>query len=287
MNKIKLSYGALAFLLAVCSNLVIQFLGSLVLLGLKGDAYDIASYFLMALLQVANIIIALFVIKKSDIKAREILCPIKAKTVGFSALVLLVTLLSSYMLVLWTNVALQNLGVTAGSVRTDGYFLILALITTGVLAPIGEEIVYRFVLLNGLKEKFSPLVAIILSAIAFAFMHFNPYQTVYQIAFGIALGLVVTKTGNIAYSIIMHALNNVTVLILSLLPSFDGYLVSHFTLLILAIALFIAGAIALYFIFREKHQQKKESKGKEINGISYYVIALVVCSFMWLMNFVV
>ena len=70
----------------------------------------------------------------------------------------------------------------------------------------------------------------------------------------------------------MHALNNVMVLILSLLPSFDGYLISHFALLILAIALFIIGALALYFIFREKSLVKKASKDNEDGGISYYVV---------------
>lgn len=289
MNKIKLSHGSLAFLLAVISSLVIQFLGALFLANLTDDAYDVASYVLMAVLQGANIVIALLIFKKTGVEKEEILLPVKTKTAGKSALVLIVTLISSYMLVVWINLALERFGVRTGSIRVDGYFFILALIVTGILAPIGEEIVYRFILLSGLREKFSPFTSICLSAFAFAFMHFNPYQTVYQIVFGIVLGLVVTKSGNIAYSIIMHALNNVIVLLLALLPSFDGYLVSHGALLCLAIMLFVVGMVVVFFIFRSKDRKKEPSVNynKRKEGFVFYLIAFSICLLMWALNFMV
>ena len=288
MDKIKLSHGASAFLIAICSNLALQFVAVAFLMNLKGEALDFGNYLFMALLQVVNIAIGYILLKRIGVKKEEVLSAPKAKDTTISVLILIITLLSAYTLVVWTNYALDSIGLKAGSVRVDGYFLVLAFLVTGILAPIGEEIIYRLLLLNGLREKFSDFTAVILSALAFALMHFNPYQTVYQIAFGIALALVVIKTNNVVYSIIMHALNNVIVVLLSLFPSFDAYLLSHVGILIASFAMIIIGAIVVFFIqraWKTNKTERKKSVGRE--GFSYYLIAIVVCLFMWALNFVV
>ena len=287
MNKIKLAHGTSAFLMAVCSNLAFQFIAVVFLIGLEGEALDLGNYIFMGLLQIANIAIGVTILKRAGVKKEELLLAPNVKNTAISALVLIMTLVSAYMLVIWTNYALDVIGVKSGSVRVDGYFVVLALITTGVLAPIGEETIYRLLLLNGLREKFSDFVAVLLSALAFALMHFNPYQTVYQIFFGIVLALVVIKTNNVIYSIIMHSLNNVIVVLLALLPSFDAYLISHIGLLVVAFALVAVGIVGIFFVFKAwktKKVEREKSKGKQ--GVSYYIIAIVVCVIMWVLNFI-
>lgn len=79
-----------------------------------------------------------------------------------------------------------------------------------VAGPITEELVFRRALLGSLLEdKVKPMVAIVVSALAFALAHFNPAQTPAAIAIGILLGWIYVRTGNILAPMACHMVNNV------------------------------------------------------------------------------
>ncbi|MBE6576986.1 MAG: CPBP family intramembrane metalloprotease [Ruminococcaceae bacterium] len=81
------------------------------------------------------------------------------------------------------------------------------LLTTVILAPILEEILFRYIIctrLSALGEGF----AIFLSASFFALIHGNFYQVFYAFLIGAFLAFIYIKTGKLRYTIIYHILIN-------------------------------------------------------------------------------
>ena len=77
-------------------------------------------------------------------------------------------------------------------------------------------------ILRGMLRKVHPAWAIIISAIFFAIIHFNPWQGIPAFALGCLFGLVYWKTGSLKLTILMHAVNNLTSVILSRIPKFEN-----------------------------------------------------------------
>jgi len=91
-------------------------------------------------------------------------------------------------------------------VNLDTYDLILS---TCVLAPLCEELLCRGLIMKGLLSNgASARKAILWSAFIFAFIHFNPWQSIPAFAIGLFFGWVYWRTGSIWSTIGLHALNN-------------------------------------------------------------------------------
>ncbi len=98
-----------------------------------------------------------------------------------------------------------------GDVKSFGQYL-LSLFIIGFLPAVFEETLFR----GGLQNMFtrwwkSPWSAIIVTSILFSAIHASWYGFLPRIGLGILLGLVFFKTQNIWYSIILHFVNNATV----------------------------------------------------------------------------
>ncbi len=72
-----------------------------------------------------------------------------------------------------------------------------------ILAPIGEELIYRGVVLR-CAAKVSQRFAIFFSAFIFGIMHGNPYQLLLGFLIGIPMAVITIKTGSLIPSIICH-----------------------------------------------------------------------------------
>lgn len=98
-----------------------------------------------------------------------------------------------------------------------------------ILAPIIEEMVFRKVLIDR-TVRYGQGIAILLSGFMFGLFHGNLNQFVYAFGIGCFFAFIYVKTGNIKYSIIMHAIINfcgsVFALILMRLAKVDEYLVA-------------------------------------------------------------
>lgn len=88
-------------------------------------------------------------------------------------------------------------------------FTVLTLISTVILAPLGEELACRGVIYR-LAGKISPKfwVANIVQALAFGILHGNLIQGAYAFGLGIILGLVYRKFQNIWLCMLLHASMN-------------------------------------------------------------------------------
>ena len=98
---------------------------------------------------------------------------------------------------------------------TIGYvFLFLAVV---IVAPIGEEIVFRGFLQKFLEDHWEDITrAVLVTSLFFAMIHFNPFWTIQIYLLGVVLGFLAWKTKSVVPSIILHSLNNGTAYILSI-----------------------------------------------------------------------
>lgn len=85
--------------------------------------------------------------------------------------------------------------------------IIKALFFVALLPGICEELIFRGIILQGLR-KFGDVFAVLVSALMFMLIHTNPEQTVFPFLSGIVLGFVFIKTGNIIFPMIIHFCNN-------------------------------------------------------------------------------
>jgi len=95
---------------------------------------------------------------------------------------------------------------------------ILLFITTTLLAPLFEEIIFRGVLLPTLSRDFGIILGIIVSAFIFALAHLSLAEMPPLFVLGIGLGITRIASGSLLSSVIMHSLwNGLTFLNLFLL----------------------------------------------------------------------
>ena len=95
-----------------------------------------------------------------------------------------------------------------------GYvFLFLAVV---IVAPIGEEVVFRGFLQKFLEEHWKDITrAVLVTSLFFAMIHFNPFWTIQIYILGVLLGFLSWKTKSVIPSIMLHSINNGSAYILS------------------------------------------------------------------------
>ena len=117
----------------------------------------------------------------------------------------------------------------------EGYIVI------GLAAPLVEEVVFRGAILRKLlewmKDSFGELtnqkawIAIAISAMFFAAIHFNPAQIPYAFLGGLLLGWLYYRTGSVVPGMLYHCINNSTAFLLAwMFPDVktDAHLIEYF-----------------------------------------------------------
>jgi sodium transport system permease protein len=102
---------------------------------------------------------------------------------------------------------LKALGRSGGSALPVGallqYLLVLA-----VLPALAEELAFRGFILSGLRRRFRPGMAVVLSSFLFALYHFNVFQFVPSFVLGLVLGTLAVRCGSILPAMLFHLLHN-------------------------------------------------------------------------------
>ncbi|MCK4421835.1 CPBP family intramembrane metalloprotease [candidate division WOR-3 bacterium] len=94
---------------------------------------------------------------------------------------------------------------------------VLGIIQGCICAPFCEELVYRGILYNSIKEKNGKLYAIILSSLLWGILHtFNNNHFILSFAYGIILSIIFEKTRSISASILAHSCINTVIYFISL-----------------------------------------------------------------------
>ena len=111
------------------------------------------------------------------------------------------------------------------------------LIATVIISPIFEEILYRGLLYNKLKEISNVFIAVFISSILFAFLHIPGYgfniKMFSLVLDGILLTYCYEKTDNIYVPILVHSINNFFIFLFN-------YVYFYF-LIVIYFIIFIAG----------------------------------------------
>lgn len=179
------------------------------------------------------------------------------------------------------------------------WWYLLSVLLLAVLPAIGEELIFRGVIYNGLKQK-GDKFAIFGSAILFMLLHTSPVQTVYPFLFGLVLAFVVHKTGSIISSMLIHFLNNFIVVTFSFIQTVSGVnlmpQINHNLWILWCILIGIAGLLSIFFLVRLLKKCENKSKidinntqdeikilNEEKTGISKtMIIGIVVSVVLWM-----
>ena len=108
-----------------------------------------------------------------------------------------------------------------GSSAFMGVFIV------GIFSPIAEELVFRGFLMGNLREGFSDVFALCLSALLFGLMHVQPVWIVYAACMGLVLGWAALRMENLLASILIHFGFNAAGLLILAMP--DGSLAARVT----------------------------------------------------------
>jgi membrane protease YdiL (CAAX protease family) len=266
----------------------------------------------MLLMQVAFFVAVLSSGSKPLLRIKERLhC--NFKVVMLSLLIWVVAFVAFISTNIYFGMFLQTIGYKSSDLQIVTFSeVILGILTIGIVAPICEELVFRFGMLEGYKCK-SNIKAIFLTASAFALMHMNPEQTFYQFFLGAVCAYIAIKTNSIVPSILIHSANNIVSLFLGFSDQFDNTLSDMFGqswFVIIAIVLFVSGVYLIYRLgvlcqkvmktdaslsldtqtqskLQTVHDEfaKNSFTNSNTNGTVFYICTMVFCVFMWLIVF--
>ena len=138
----------------------------------------------------------------------------------------------------------------------------VAFFAVGVAGPLMEELLFRGILMNRLRERLPETVAIILQAGLFGVFHGNLTQGTAAFLTGLMLGHCVMVTQSLAPAVLMHAAANLTALFLS--GTEAGNRILHEKMMSLYILVFWAAGTVLYFkVFRKKRFRRMAGEAAE------------------------
>ncbi len=206
-----------------------------------------------------------------------------AVVISFLALILLTPIINCWQtFILGLGHADSSLAVN------DVGTLFMFLVLLALLPAVCEEFLFRGVILNGLR-KYGLVVSVGVSSLFFSLMHMNLLQLPYTLCLGIIFGIVVYYTKNIWLSIIMHFVNNATVLILAFIAgeNADTFVWYEILIGVLGLALLAVGIYFLIKILNKKFPQderegfKKQQQNEQIFtetkfSIKPWIVAIVL-----------
>lgn len=85
----------------------------------------------------------------------------------------------------------------------------MAIMTTGIIGPIYEEILFRYLLYNRLKNIYQYKKALLITTTIFALTHLNPIKILYAFILGLTFNYIYEKENNILAPILIHTSANI------------------------------------------------------------------------------
>lgn len=172
-----------------------------------------------------------------------------------------------------------------------GWF-ILNVFVLAFLPAVCEELIFRGVILSGLRKNMSDMSAIALSAFMFALMHGSLQQLVYPFLLGLIFGLIVVRTGSTFASMLIHFTNNFLVILFTYMQNVVGFEMLGFTnswwFYLLSIGLLILSGVIIYLIdkFHFKHKNQTETEKLGTRPSLFVWIGLAVAGVMLLFSII-
>ena len=86
----------------------------------------------------------------------------------------------------------------------------------GILTPFAEEMIFRGILFNRMRQYLGAGQTILLSAILFGLYHFNPLQSIYAFCMGLLICWNYNRCRRIAVPFTIHAAANISVILMTM-----------------------------------------------------------------------
>lgn len=131
--------------------------------------------------------------------------------------------------------------------------LFLGIALFALIPAVCEEFLFRGLILNGLR-KYGVWVSVLVSSAFFSVMHMSLLQLPYTFVLGVVLGVVVYYTRNLGLSMLMHFVNNTTVLVIGYFTINNTYTFVWTDILIGLAGLAIFG-VMLFFLGKFLHKK--------------------------------
>ena len=185
------------------------------------------------------------------------------------------------------NFGYEDVGITLPSM--DGFGFVGVLLVVAVAPAVFEEIMFRGILLGGLKS-FGKVGSILLCGALFALYHQNPAQTLYQFCCGVAFALVALRSGSVLPTVLSHFFNNALILMLTKF-GIESFMMPVMSLILIASPIcLIASLIWLFSFDKEKDAEKEQAvaldKTERKHFFVYASVGLAICVLMWIAVFV-
>lgn len=196
----------------------------------------------------------------------------------------LMGIFAMYILGFIVEIILDKIKVNPTMIENALYFdksllgYVLFFIEIAILPAIFEELLFRKVMLNGAK-KYGTVFSIVFTAIMFGLIHMNIAQAINAVFIGIVFAYIVTKTGSIIPSMILHFVNNGTQALLMINEN-NVVMTNVITYGYVALAI-VGGLVFLIKVIKDKKEFKLENKIKtEVNLktvlSNYYMIVVLL-----------
>jgi membrane protease YdiL (CAAX protease family) len=138
--------------------------------------------------------------------------------------------------------------------ETNTVLLVLALVIT---APLIEEILFRGMIFNELKQIMPVVSALIIQGLFFGIYHLNIVQFIYCSFLGIMFGLLYNWTQNLWVPVILHFTNNLLAVVAMKQPVTESPDNPNF--FVFLISLIITVLLCLYFFKRREKPDNREN----------------------------
>lgn len=253
INTMTYKDGANVYFFAIIINILLQGVLSIILAAFGATSIlsiDYVNIIFSLVIECGYIAVAVVYMRKKKVQPDIGLQQVKPMGYAMSVFIAVVCIFCFYLTASSFQLLLDKIGyVSQGGMELKSLAAkILGVIVTCIAAPIAEELIFRGALLSGLVKNFKAPAAVVLSALAFSFMHMNPEQTVYQFLLGIVLGIFALKSGSLLPPIIIHAASNLIAVLLEIVPPFNAALVAAMEYLLANMWLFIFLTIVLFFV---------------------------------------
>ena len=184
---------------------------------------------------------------------------------------------------------LERFGYVADAVvlpSVEGFGFVGVFFVVAIMAPIAEELLFRGVVLDGLRSGFSTISTALVCGSLFSLYHQNPVQTAYQFCCGFCYALLALRAGSVLPTVLAHFLNNAYILILYKcgVQSIPAPVLIP---MIIVSGLCLIATLVYLFVFDKKQAEEKDKEEKKKERKNFFLFAsvgLAVCAITWITN---
>ena len=179
--------------------------------------------------------------------------------------------------------------------------MLISMVLWAVIPAVCEELLYRGLIFNGLKNNFKAPYAILIGGALFMLMHGSLQQTIYQFILGCVLCTVYYYTKNIFYPMLLHFLNNAIAIFTAYLQNATNIDINvaftnawSYIWPILLMIVASATAVALIYVLKLTNKNKYEhvvetehqvfTKEEKINLNIWWIISVAFGILLWIVN---